>query len=426
MTLYLGIGLLALSTASITAYPVLLEILWLFRRAAGGAAGPPIAVDAAMPPISTMEGPRPRGPLHSSTTPPRYRLITVFYNEGAMMREKAAELSSLGPTLLVSDGSDDNGPAEARHGSDGRALLLELPRLGKTGALRAALEREPGHPDEILVLSDANVRFHAATLNSLLATFADPSVGAAAAAILPERGGPECWYWRLENHLRRREAALGSAVGCSGALWAVRRGLLESVDYAEMLCEDLWIPLVLRSRGHRIAMADGPPAIESGVGAAEVPHPDEFNGAQAPSPVLWGDIVHSRGRLCHIFIGQNGGWGSSVGADLIETRRRRRLMAGNLQILARLDEIHPGLSWLDRLLLFGHKRLRWLAPLPLLTGILVLATEAIRRDLGLEALVVFAALAFLRPIRYFLLMNLALASALFSPPPSGAWAPERH
>ena len=56
-------------------------------------------------------------------------------------------------------------------------------------------------------------------------------------------------YWRYENALKRLEGRLGRLLVANGSIYAVRRELFESVPGP--VADDLAVPLVVASKGHR-------------------------------------------------------------------------------------------------------------------------------------------------------------------------------
>ena len=58
-------------------------------------------------------------------------------------------------------------------------------------------------------------------------------------------------YWRIEKRVRELEAASGSVVGATGALYAVRRELVPEVP-AETILDDVFIPMNVARKGLRV------------------------------------------------------------------------------------------------------------------------------------------------------------------------------
>jgi hypothetical protein len=60
-------------------------------------------------------------------------------------------------------------------------------------------------------------------------------------------------YWHMEKKVRELEAASGSVVGATGALYAVRRELLTEVPAGTIL-DDVYIPLQVVRQGRRVVI----------------------------------------------------------------------------------------------------------------------------------------------------------------------------
>ena len=61
-------------------------------------------------------------------------------------------------------------------------------------------------------------------------------------------------YWELEKWLRHHEAVIHSSIGVTGAVYATRRALWTDLP-AGTLLDDVYVPMSLALRGHRIAFS---------------------------------------------------------------------------------------------------------------------------------------------------------------------------
>lgn len=220
---------------------------------------------------------RPR-PLRGDDTwqAPGVSVIIAAHDEAASIGLKVRQVLDLDheariELIVASDGSTDETVAEARRSGGGRALVLDLPRLGKARALDAAIAESTG---EILVFTDANSRLDHDALKHLLAPFADPTVGGVAGdqRYEPDHAGGQAHgergYWDLDRMLKRAESAAGNVISATGALYAVRRELVGPT--AEGVTDDFYISTGVIERGFRLVFADGaiawePPARSSGL-----------------------------------------------------------------------------------------------------------------------------------------------------------------
>jgi cellulose synthase/poly-beta-1,6-N-acetylglucosamine synthase-like glycosyltransferase len=261
----------------------------------------------------------PSGPA----THPSVTAIVVAHNEEASIVARVQNLlASEYPAdrlhvLVVSDGSTDATVRRAQAVADPRvAILTRLGRSGKAACLNAAFRQCSG---DLVVLTDARQDFAADTIRRLAAHFADPRVGAVSGALEIKQaqtgiGTAVDTYWRHEKVIRAAEAQWDSCIGCTGAVYAVRRALFEPIP-EDTLLDDVVIPMQIAIRGYRVlhdptAVAHDPQALE-------------------PSA---------------------------------ERARKRRTLAGNFQMLFRYP--HWLLPWRNRLWwqLLSHKYLRIFAP----------------------------------------------------------------
>jgi cellulose synthase/poly-beta-1,6-N-acetylglucosamine synthase-like glycosyltransferase len=221
-------------------------------------------------------------------------IIIAARNEGARLTARLDNLLQLEfpahrrQIIVVSDGStDDTAAVLARYTPFVEAV--HLPPGGKAHALNAGVARTRF---DILVFADARQAFAADALQQLVAPFADPSVGAVSGELLldaeselfenrrsgrdrrssaapPEREARERrgadrrrparstvsegvgMYWRYEKRLRRLETAVGSMVGATGAIYAVRRELWQPLPPNTIL-DDVLAPMRVVLAGYRI------------------------------------------------------------------------------------------------------------------------------------------------------------------------------
>ena len=135
---------------------------------------------------------------------------------------------------------------------------------GKAAALNAGVRVATG---EVLVFADSGQRFGADAIALLAQAVLRPQVGAASGRLELARGAkapalPLRIYWSLERWLRSREADVHSAVGVTGAIYAMRRELWTPLPEG-LILDDLYVPMQLVLRGHRIAYIEDARAHET-------------------------------------------------------------------------------------------------------------------------------------------------------------------
>jgi len=234
--------------------------------------------------------------------------------------------------LVVSDGSTDDTVRVVRALNEPRADVLALPeRGGKAGGLNAGVAASDS---DLIVFADARQTFAPDAITRLASWFGDARYGAVSgeleiAAAESGTGSGVGAYWKLERFLRAKEAATDSCIGCTGAIYAIRRALYTPIP-PDTTLDDVVIPMRIAVAGHRVG---------------HDPQAKAFD-PQSQEPE-------------------------------VEALRKNRTLAGNFQMLFR----QPGwlLPWKNRLWwrLIAHKYLRIIAPALLL---ILLASSAFLRQ----------------------------------------------
>jgi len=161
---------------------------------------------------------------------PRVSFIITAHNEAARIRDKIE--NTLGQdyppeafeVIVASDCSTD-GTDEIVGGYAGRLRLVRAAeRKGKEAAQQLAVAAASG---EILVFSDVATALAKDAVSTMVANFADPTVGCVSSV---DRFVDECGrvsgegaYVRYEMFLRALESRVNSLVGLSGSFFAARR-----------------------------------------------------------------------------------------------------------------------------------------------------------------------------------------------------------
>lgn len=193
---------------------------------------------------------------------PGVSVIIAARNEAAVLRKRIDNLltldypSSALQIIVVSDGSTDETPAILA--SYGRRIdVILLPTGGKASALNAGAAAAR---HEVLVFADARQTFAADALRALVAPLSDPRVGGVSGELVLdcEAGDGQSTvgtgvgaYWRHEKWLRRQESLVGSTVGSTGAIYALRRELWAPLP-PETILDDVLAPMRAVLAGARI------------------------------------------------------------------------------------------------------------------------------------------------------------------------------
>ena len=335
-----------------------------------------------------VAGRRPRRAPFAAGEWPSLSVIIAARNEAPRLRARVENLLAQDyrgrlEIIVVSDGSTDD-PASPLAGLGSAVTLLEVPPGGKPAALNAGVAAARG---DVLVFADARQRFAPGALAALVENFADPAVGGATGELVldceqqdtgTDVGEGIGLYWRYEKWLRRNESRVWSTLGATGAIYALRRRC--------------WTPL--------------------------------------PAPTLLDDVLAPMRAVlsgCRIVFEERAVAYDRASADAAaESRRKKRTLAGNYQILAQeprllVPFVNP--VWLQYV---SHKIGRLVVPWALLalfasSAVLapssVLAAVALALQLGFYGCALLGALLHVRQrvarVAFtFVMMNVSAVAGL--------------
>jgi biofilm PGA synthesis N-glycosyltransferase PgaC len=229
---------------------------------------------------------------------PSVSIIVAARNEAHRLRARLDNLLSLDypadrrQIIVVSDGSTD-ATLETLAAFKGLIDVVALPSGGKAPALNAGVAHAV-HP--ILVFADARQTFARDALRALVAPFADATVGGVTGELVldcesdsdrrrsldrriaaianawmnartdrrvTERRGLVAstiadgvgLYWKYEKQLRRLESAVGSTLGATGAIYALRRSLWRDLP-GDTILDDVLAPMRAVLAGQRVVFEE--------------------------------------------------------------------------------------------------------------------------------------------------------------------------
>lgn len=318
---------------------------------------------------------------------PRVVMVVAAFNEAAVLPEKLANTWALDypadrfKLLIGSDGSDDGSAAFLAGQKEDRLEARLFPeRRGKISVLNDLMREVDA---DVVVLSDANTIFAPDAIRKLVAPFRQPWVGCVSGELhLEQEGGVsgEGLYWKYEGWIKRNESRLGFLIGCNGGIFALRPHLYEPLPPSTIV-EDFVLSMRVLERGSQVVFEP------------------EARASEPPCP--------------------------SARAEMI---RKIRIGAGGYQALALTYRLLFPTRGRIAFAYWGHKVLRWLVPVLLLTTLAssaALAAQPLYAGLlALQLVGVGVALAahrqrpglapprWARPISYFYLMNYALFCGL--------------
>ena len=183
--------------------------------------------------LSTLrDRPVKRAPAGSAS--PRVSFIVTAHNEEARILQKIENtLAQDYPPdaleiIVASDCSTDGTDDIVRAHSDRVRLVRSAERRGKEAAQQLAIESASG---EVLVFSDVATALAGDGIATMVANFADPTVGCVSSIdrFVDADGRPsgEGAYVRYEMWLRALETRVNTVVGLSGSFFAARRDVCQ-------------------------------------------------------------------------------------------------------------------------------------------------------------------------------------------------------
>ncbi len=217
-------------------------------------------------------------PVRARRITPAVSIVVAARNEAAGLQARIANLRGLDypadkvQIVIASDGSTDETMDILERHADTVDVVL-LPPGGKAHALNAAVEAAR---HEILVFADVRQPFAPDALGELVAPFADATVGGVSGELVLGDAPGEArsdvadgigGYWRYEKWLRRHESLVGSTVGATGAIYALRRSLWRPLP-DETILDDVLAPMRAVLASTRVVFASGARAFDRAAPAA--------------------------------------------------------------------------------------------------------------------------------------------------------------
>jgi cellulose synthase/poly-beta-1,6-N-acetylglucosamine synthase-like glycosyltransferase len=210
--------------------------------------------------IALLARVQPAPPVRKSPHTPAVSVVIAVHNEEDTIERKLGNSLALDypqdrlEVVVASDGSDDRTNVIVASYPSNRVRLVEVARGGKAHALNAGVAGARG---DVLVMTDAREEVESRAVRELVASLADPAVGAVSGELhirgFEEAEGGEGvgLYWRYEKAIRRAESLFDSTVGVTGALYAVRRELYVPLDPRTVL-DDVAVPMRVVMAGYRV------------------------------------------------------------------------------------------------------------------------------------------------------------------------------
>ncbi|RJP28768.1 MAG: glycosyltransferase family 2 protein [Candidatus Omnitrophota bacterium] len=206
-------------------------------------------------------------PLAAKYVYPTVSILISVHNEEINIRNKINSLMELDypqdrlEIIFGSDGSTDGTEEIIKRDIEATrpqghkvTLVRQEKRLGKPSMLNKLVKEAKG---EILVFTDARQRLDNNALKELVKHFADGKVGSVSSELIYEDESPENkssgginLYWEYEKFIRKSESRMGSMLGATGALYAIRSKLFPGLP-EDMILDDVYIPMKIVEKGYR-------------------------------------------------------------------------------------------------------------------------------------------------------------------------------
>ena len=232
LALYVFLGAAALVAYVVLGYPIALGLLSRLRSA---------------------------DPVRGEWSPQAVSVLLAVRNGEQWIRAKLETVLALDyprpllQVLVLDDGSTDRTCEIAAEFKDRGVQVLSLPARSKAAALNAGIERATG---DVLFFTDVRQRLDRAALRYLTEDLCDPTIGVASGELVILDGETQQEadigvYWRYEKWIRKRLSRLGSVMGATGSIYAMRRNLASPIP-ADMLVDDMFLPISAFTKGYRV------------------------------------------------------------------------------------------------------------------------------------------------------------------------------
>jgi cellulose synthase/poly-beta-1,6-N-acetylglucosamine synthase-like glycosyltransferase len=206
---------------------------------------------------------------------PRVSVVIACHNEARNIEARLRNLLACNypqdrlEVIVVSDGSADQTAEVARRFASDRVRAVAYERqMGKAFALNVGVETATG---DVIIFADARQRFEAGAIRELVANFADPTVGVVSGELLlvgsAGVGESVGLYWKYEKWIRKNESRFNSVIGATGAIYAIRKRLWQSLPPMTLL-DDVYTPMRIAMSGHRVVFDESARAYDQATNSA--------------------------------------------------------------------------------------------------------------------------------------------------------------
>jgi poly-beta-1,6-N-acetyl-D-glucosamine synthase len=264
-------------------YPVLIALWARVYQSGKASQGAPAGSDGLAP-----------------TTDPPVSIVIAVRNEAHRLAARIENLLSLDYSgerqiIVVSDGSSDR-PERVLAGAPPNVQVVSRPAIGKAEALNAGVACAS---HDIIVFADARQTFAPDALRRLVAPLHDLRIGGVTGELVLDAelsagthasesavGEGVGLYWRYEKALRRFESTVGSTLGATGAIYALRRSLWQPLP-ADALLDDVLAPMRAVLSGHKVVFEDRAKAFDRASADARAESRRKIRTLAGNVQILW-------------------------------------------------------------------------------------------------------------------------------------------
>ncbi|PIY82041.1 MAG: hypothetical protein COX96_05020 [Candidatus Omnitrophica bacterium CG_4_10_14_0_2_um_filter_44_9] len=191
-------------------------------------------------------------PVKKKDITPMVSIIVSAYNEEKNIESKVANLLELDyprdkmEIIVGSDGSTDETYRIIKKLAEENKIryAVSFQRAGKPAMINKMTKDARG---EIFIFADARQKFDRAAVKELVKCFGDANVGAVSGELIiqDKDTGTGCgigMYWEYEKLLRNMESSIGSMLGATGAIYAIRKDLFRYLP-GNVILDDIFTPM---------------------------------------------------------------------------------------------------------------------------------------------------------------------------------------
>jgi len=190
---------------------------------------------------------------------PKVSVIIPVYNEEDVLERKINNCLNVDypyekiEVLVGSDGSTDRTNDIIMSFRDERIkYIISKARHGKPTTINKLVDLAEG---KILFFTDARQMIEKEALKTLVRNFRNPKIGSVSGELVYERkrsitARSITKYWDYEKHIREMESKVYSMIGATGAIFACRKDLFETLP-EDIILDDVYTPLQIVSKGFR-------------------------------------------------------------------------------------------------------------------------------------------------------------------------------